>query len=116
MHERSSATAVAYSRTIGGKTLNFKGKSKNPRRRSVEATASGEGERSTYEPWLVEDTQPGSTWRAISGECIEGELKGSRLEILTGMTGFWYAWSRFYPNTPLFGAIGEFEEAEEDEN
>jgi len=113
MHERSSATAVAYSRTIGGKTLNFKGKSKNPRRRSVEATASGEGERSTYEPWLVEDTQTGSTWRAISGECIEGELKGSRLEMLSGMTGFWYAWSRFYPNATLFGAINEVSESQE---
>ena len=116
LHERSSATAVAYSRIVNGRTLNFKGKSKNPHRRSVESTTSGEGERADYQPWLVEDTQTGSVWRAVSGECIEGELKGSRLEILTGMTGFWYAWSRFYPNTPLFGAIGEFEEAEEDEN
>jgi hypothetical protein len=110
LHERSSATAVAYSRTVNGRTLNFKGKNKNPYRRSAESTASGEGERANYEPWLVEDTQTGSTWRAISGECIEGEFKGSRLEMLTGMTGFWFAWSRFYPNTQLFGAIGEFSE------
>jgi hypothetical protein len=110
LHERSSATAVAFSRTVDGRTLNFKGKNKNPQRRSAEATASGEGERANYEAWLIEDTQTGSVWRAISGECIEGELKGSRLEMLSGLTGFWYAWSRFYPNAELFGAIGEFEE------
>ncbi|NQW19112.1 MAG: DUF3179 domain-containing protein [Chloroflexi bacterium] len=104
LHERSSATAVAFSRTVNGITLNFKGKSKNPQRRSAEATASGEGELPDYEPWLIEDTRTGSTWRAISGECIDGELKGSQLEMLPGMTGFWYAWSRFYPTADLFGA------------
>jgi hypothetical protein len=110
LHERSSATAVAYSRTVNGRTLNFKGKSKNPHRRSAETTASGEGERNEYQPWLVEDTQTGSTWRAISGECIEGELKGNRLTMLNGMTGFWYAWTRFYPQTTLFGSLTEFPE------
>lgn len=34
--------------------------------------------------------------------------------MLTGMTGFWYAWSRFYPDTALFGAIGDFKEENED--
>jgi hypothetical protein len=105
LHERSSATAVAFSRTVNGQTLNFKGKNKNPQRKSAEVTASGEGERNEYEAWLVEDTQTGSTWRAISGECIEGELKGSQLEMLNGMTGFWYTWTRFYPNSNLFGAL-----------
>jgi hypothetical protein len=104
--ERSSSTASAFSRTVNGTTLNFKGKSKNPQRRAIETTASGEGERSDYEPWLIEDTQTGSTWRAVSGECIEGELKGSQLEMLNGMTGFWYAWSRFYPQAELFGELG----------
>jgi len=107
LHERSSSTAVAFSRTVDGRTLSFKGQSKNPHRRSIESTASGEGEREDYEPWLIEDTQTGSTWRAISGECIEGEFKGSRLNMLTGMTGFWYTWSRFYPGSSLFGAIEE---------
>jgi len=107
LHERSSATAAGFSRIVNGRTLNFQGKSKNPHRRSAEVTASGEGERTNYEPWLIEDTQTGSTWRAVSGECIEGELKGSRLEMLSGMTGFWYAWSRFYPTADLFGALTE---------
>ncbi len=110
LHERSSSTAVAYSRTVNGRTLNFKGKSKNPHRRAAETTASGEGERPDYEPWIIEDTQTNSTWRVVSGECIEGELKGEKLEMLNGMTGFWYAWSRFYPNTQLFGALEEFPE------
>ena len=110
LQERSSATAAAFSRTVKGRTLTFKGQTKNPRRRSPEATASGEGERGDYEPWLIEDTQTNSTWRAISGECIEGEMKGDRMEMLPAMTGFWFAWSRFYPDTELFGAIGEIPE------
>jgi len=110
LQERASATAVAFSRTLNGRTLTFNGLNKNPHRRSAEATASGEGEREDYEPWLIEDTQTKSTWRAISGECIEGELKGERLEMLPAMTGFWFVWSRFYPNTELFGAIGEIPE------
>jgi hypothetical protein len=109
-HERASATAVAFYRTVGGQTLSFKGQTKNPHRRSAEATASGEGERADYEPWLLEDTQTGSTWRAISGECIDGELKGSQLEMLPAMTGFWFAWSRFYPETDLFGGTAELSE------
>ena len=107
LQERASATAVAFSRAVSGRTLTFNGQNKNPHRRSAEGTASGEGEREDYEPWLIEDTQTNSTWRAISGECIEGELKGDRMEMLPAMTGFWFAWSRFYPDAPLFGAIGE---------
>jgi hypothetical protein len=30
--------------------------------------------------------------------------------MLPSMTGFWFAWSRFYPTASLFGAIGEFSE------
>ncbi|MDP6665950.1 MAG: DUF3179 domain-containing (seleno)protein, partial [Dehalococcoidia bacterium] len=110
LQERSSATAVAFSRAVGGRTLTFRGQTRNPRRRSSEATTSGEGERSNYEPWLIKDDQTGSTWRAISGECIDGKMKGERLDMLPAMTGFWFAWSRFYPTASLFGAIGEFSE------
>ena len=110
LQERSSATAVAFSRTVNGRTLNFKGQNKNPRRRSAESTASGEGERLDYEPWLIEDKQTGSSWRAITGECVAGELQGNRLKMLPAMTGFWFTWSRFYQDASLFGAIGEFED------
>ena len=103
LHERASSTAVAFSRVVNGQTLNFNGRNKNPHRRSAEVTASGEGERPEYEAWLVEDEQTGSTWRAITGECIEGEHEGTYLEMLPGMTSFWFAWSRFYPDSELFG-------------
>ena len=104
LHERASSAAVVFSRLVNGQTLNFKGKNKNPHRRSAEVTASGEGERIEYEAWLIEDEQTGSMWRAISGECVEGEHKGKYLEMLPGMTSFWFAWSRFYPESELFGA------------
>ncbi len=38
-----------------------------------------------------------SRWRAISGECVEGEMQGRRLRRLPTSMGFWFAWSRFYP-------------------
>jgi hypothetical protein len=54
--------------------------------------------RINYEPWILVDSQTGSRWSAVSGECISGELAGKRLHMLAGQSGFWYAWSRFYPN------------------
>ena len=47
-HERASATSVAFYRSVSGQTLSFKGKTKNPRRRSNESTSSGEGDRADY--------------------------------------------------------------------
>jgi hypothetical protein len=111
LQERASATAVAFDREIDGKFLTFKGQNKNPQRRSLESTTSGEGERNEYEPWLIVDEETGSIWRAVSGECIEGEYKGKRLTLLPAMTSFWFAWSRFYPNATLVGAIGETSES-----
>lgn len=101
LYERASSTAVAFSPMVNGQILKFKGKTKNPHRRSAEVTASGEGERPNYEAWMIEDQQTGSTWRAITGECIEGQFKGNRLAMLEGMTSFWFAWSRFYPDAEL---------------
>ncbi len=78
------ATAVALSRRMGGKTLQF------TRLRQ----AKGE--------WVMEDTSTGSRWRALKGEAIAGPLKGSRLTPLPGHLVFWFAWKGFYPNTRLW--------------
>jgi hypothetical protein len=97
-HERISATAVAFCRRVDGQVLTFKGDSRNPRRPAAEPGETDIRRRIHYEPWFLVDDQTGSRWRAVSGECVSGKLKGSRLELLPGQTGFWFAWSRFYPN------------------
>ena len=97
-HERISATAVAFSRRVDGQVLTFKGDSRNPRRPSAEPGEADTRRRIHYEPWFLVDEQTGSRWRAVSGVCVSGKLKGSCLPLLPAQTGFWFAWSRFYPN------------------
>lgn len=96
--ERMTATAVAFSRVVDGRTLTFSGDTKNPMRPELEPGEPDIRKRINYEPWILVDSQTGSRWSAVSGECISGELAGKRLHVLAGQSGFWYAWSRFYPN------------------
>lgn len=100
-HERISATAVVFSRVVEGQTLTFSGDSKNPMRPEPDPDEVDIRRRINYEPWFLTDSQTKSRWRAISGECVSGELKGKRLTMLPGQTGFWFAWSRFYPNADV---------------
>ncbi len=100
-HERLSATAVAFSRVVDGRTLTFSGESRNPMRPEPDPDEIDIRRRINYEPWFLTDSQTGSRWRAVSGECVSGELKGKRLNMLPGQTGFWFAWSRFYPNAEV---------------
>ena len=100
-HERMSATAVAFSRIVDGRTLTFSGDNKNPIRPESKSDDVDIRERINYEPWFLVDQQTGSRWRAVSGECVSGELTGKRLRMLPGQTGFWFAWSRFYPNADV---------------
>lgn len=103
-HERLTATAVPFSRVVDGRTLTFSGDSKNPRRPMSdpgEPVTTDIRRRINYEPWFLVDDQTGSRWRAVSGECVSGELAGKRLRMLNGQSGFWFAWSRFYPNATV---------------
>lgn len=49
------------------------------------------------------DEETGSTW-TITGEAIDGELSGSRLERLPHLDTFWFAWSTYQPGTELIGS------------
>lgn len=100
-HERLSATAVAFSRIVDGQTLTFSGDSKNPMRPEPDPDDAEIRRRINYEPWFLVDGQTGSRWRAVSGECVSGDLKGKRLAMLPGQVGFWFAWSRFYPGADV---------------
>jgi hypothetical protein len=81
------ATAVAFSRRVDGKTLDFT----HLRRLNGD--------------WLMEDSSTRSRWRAVTGEAIAGPLKGARLTPLPGHLVFWFAWKGFYPNTRIWTGL-----------
>ncbi len=123
--ERISATAAAFSRIVAGRVLTFEAASDNPHRPELVegativpdenrtdgevGSASFEGEEQAeesgpqieYEPLMLRDRETGSLWRALTGQCVEGELAGQEMRMLNGQTGFWFVWSRFYPQAEL---------------
>lgn len=77
-------TVTVFSRDLDGRTLSFE-------RRGP----SGD---------LI-DAETGSRWNAY-GECLDGELRGSRLTALTGQPGFWWAWAQFSDATDVYAGEG----------
>ena len=45
----------------------------------------------------------GSTFDTVSGRCISGELKGKKLEPLSGIVSYRRAWRVFYPESEFAG-------------
>ena len=74
----SQATSV-FLRTVDGQPLTF------------EATSG----------YYAKDTQTGTRWNLITGEAVEGELKGKHLERLPSVNVYWFAWARYYPETTV---------------
>lgn len=56
-----------------------------------------------YDNGEIFDNETNSEW-GIFGEAIAGELRGTKLTIVTCFTHFWFAWSESYPTTLLYGA------------
>ncbi len=83
----TEATAVAFSRRVDGKTLDF------THLRRVDGD------------WFMEDSSTGSRWRAVTGEAIAGPLIGSQLTRVPGHRVFWFAWKGFYPNTRIWTGL-----------
>jgi len=46
------------------------------------------------------DDQTGSTWN-ILGTAIDGDLEGAKLEALSHVDTFWFAWAAFQPDTVI---------------
>lgn len=78
------ATAAAFSRRAGGRTLTFA----NLRQQE------GVG--------VMEDRETATTWRAFDGSAVGGKLKGSRLDGVPATQAFWFAWKQIYPGTRLW--------------
>ena len=128
--ERISATAAIFSRIVEGRVLTFDAASENPRRPELIESADivpeqdpepgeeqpneqevedqdtaeeqeSDGPEINYDPLMLRDRETGSLWQALAGRCVEGEMVGKQMRMLEGQTGFWFVWSRFYPNTDL---------------
>lgn len=82
VHIASSDTVTVFSRNLRGRTLTF------------EARGQAGG---------VVDVETGSRWDPY-GTCLEGELRGSQLEALTGMAQFWWGWAAFGETDVYAGA------------
>lgn len=77
-------TAMAFERTVDGKTLTF--------------------ERVESDDRLgVRDAETGSTWSWESGECFQGPFRGKHLNRITSLTVYWAIWARFHPGTEVMG-------------
>lgn len=46
----------------------------------------------------LHDVTTNSVWN-MNGECIEGELKGSKLSVVQSYQEFWHSWQSFHPGT-----------------
>jgi len=84
--DEETATGMIFTRKLDGKTLSFK-------------KAQLKSEKGLF---LVDD-ESGSIWQGLTGQAVQGSLKGSRLEALPITPSFWFGWVDHYPNTQLFG-------------
>ena len=99
--ERISATALAFDPRVEGQTLTLEQDGENPRRPEEPEGEGDEMPEIVFEPLFLRDRETGSRWRAVSGECVEGEMQGRRLRRLPASMGFWFVWSRFYPGAEI---------------
>ena len=83
--EPTSESGAAFLRRLDGRTLTFE-------------PAPGSAGVS-----LMRDRETGSLWQVLTGQAVEGELFGERLERLPSHYSFWFAWSDFHPQTELYG-------------
>lgn len=81
---KEAATATAFSRRVGGKTLEFR----------QLRVAGGD--------LLMTDAETGSAWRALEGVAVVGRLEGQRLGQVPGTMAFWFAWKQIYPQTAIW--------------
>ena len=84
-YDPRSGTALAFNRQVDGRTLTFE--------RVIDDDQP--------QP-LLRDKQTGSRWFMATGHAFEGSLAGKNLKPLIATYSFWFAWTDFHPNSPLF--------------
>jgi len=84
LHSAATDTTMVFSRRFGSQTLRFK---------ASKSGAAG----------VAVDSETGCRWD-LFGECIEGKLKGQKLQAIVPEPSFWFAWAGFYPQTEVYSA------------
>jgi hypothetical protein len=77
-------TALIYSREVEGKALTL--------------YPSGE---LLADNMIMRDSETGSDWVQVTGEAVDGPLKGHRLELIPAVWTDWKTWRERYPDTTL---------------
>ena len=85
LFDRASETALVYFRQVGGRDLTFR------------LLEQGDG----LQTKLV-DVETGSTWLALTGQAIDGPMKGTQLQRALSHLSFWFAWKDWNPATEVF--------------
>ena len=83
--DSDSAAGIVLDRRLNNLTLTFD---------AVDDTSS-------IGPVLV-DKETGSRWLALSGEAIDGDLKGKVLRQVETTHAFWFGWKGHYPDTEVY--------------
>ena len=76
-----NASGVVFEREVAGRTLTFR--------------PNGELQ--------LRDEETGTSWDALTGEALAGELQGTSLERVKSTGSFWFGWKDFYPETEVYG-------------
>ena len=48
---------------------------------------------------IMQDKKTGSLWSHVTGECLDGEYKGTQLEMIPVVQTTWAEWSKDHPDT-----------------
>ena len=83
--DANAATGVAFDRVVNGRELTFDLVTDVP-----------------DDLLGLRDLETGTLWSGLTGEAIEGELAGTQLRQLTFTQVFWFAWTDFFPDAPLW--------------
>ena len=78
-HDKTSFATAVFTRNVAGEIRTF-----NPKDRH-----------------FVEDNT-GTRWNLVTGEAVSGKNEGERLERLTAVNIYWFAWARYYPQTTIY--------------
>jgi hypothetical protein len=49
----------------------------------------------------MKDQETGTTWEALSGRGISGDLASTELQRLTSEYSFWFSWLELHPDTEV---------------
>lgn len=79
--DSESGAAGVFRRTVEGRALSF-----------IDGSAPSE----------MTDLETGTTWSKLTGEAVEGSLKGIALTPFPYFNAFWFGWIDYHPNSELF--------------